>query len=229
MNVPLYKDPSINEMIRKLQPAAIINNRGFDEGDFGTPERTYDVAADTGTITRPVEACQSVGMESWGYKKDEIYYSDKHLEESIDRYLSRGANYLLNVGPTAEGLIPEQSQAIIKRIGKWYKSVEESYTETVPDTKIVTSGDVQITVKSNVMYLHFNKGLQGNGFKLKPIQIMPEKAVLLNTGKTVECVVDLSPSDHLEQKKYLRIRNLPVNELSDSVLVVRLEFKNALI
>ena len=46
-------------------------------------------------------------MESWGYKKDEDYYTDLHLERSIDRYLSRDANYLLNVGPTAEGLIPE--------------------------------------------------------------------------------------------------------------------------
>lgn len=44
----------------------------------------------------------------------------------------------------------------------------------------------------------------------------------------VDCVVDLSPSDHLEQKKYLRLRNLPANELSDSVLVVKLEFKNTL-
>ena len=39
MNVTGIRDTSINEMIRELQPDAIINNRGFDEGDFGTPER----------------------------------------------------------------------------------------------------------------------------------------------------------------------------------------------
>ena len=44
MNVPLYKDPSVNEMIRSLQPSAVINNRGFDDGDFGTPERDFAAA-----------------------------------------------------------------------------------------------------------------------------------------------------------------------------------------
>jgi hypothetical protein len=57
---------------------------------------------------------------------------------------------------------------------------------------------------------------------------MPEKAVLLNNNTPVECVVDLSPSDHLEQKKYLRLRNLPANGMSDTVLVVKLVFKNTL-
>ncbi len=42
MNVPKHVDPSINAMIRQLQPEAVINNRGFDDGDFGTPERDYD-------------------------------------------------------------------------------------------------------------------------------------------------------------------------------------------
>ena len=42
MNVPKHVDPSINAMIRELQPKAVINDRGFDEGDFGTPERDYD-------------------------------------------------------------------------------------------------------------------------------------------------------------------------------------------
>ena len=85
MNVPQFKDPSINEMIRQLQPNAVINNRGFDEGDFGTPERDYDnAAAEAKGFDRMTEACQSVGMESWGYKKDEDYYSDRHLIASID-------------------------------------------------------------------------------------------------------------------------------------------------
>ena len=229
MNVPLYKDPSVNDMIRKMQPAAVINNRGFDDGDFGTPERDYDTAAEEGKIERPTEACQSVGMESWGYKKDEVYYSDLHLEKSIDRYLSRGANYLLNVGPTSEGLIPEVSKEILKRIGIWYKSVEESFNNVVPASQILTSRDVQVTLRDKAMYLHFNKGLPGNGFKLKPLDILPEKAILMNNNRPVDYVVDLSPSDHAEQKKYLRLMNLPVNEMADTVLVVKLEFKNTLI
>jgi alpha-L-fucosidase len=230
MNVPAFKDPSVNEMIRKLQPSAVINNRGFDDGDFGTPERDFDIAAaEAKDFDRPTEACQSVGMESWGYKKDEDYYTDLHLKKSIDRYLSREANYLLNVGPTGEGVIPDEALGILERLGEWYLSVEESYENVEAAPQLVSSRDILVTVREKTMYVHFNKGLTGNGFKLKPIDVLPEKATLLNNNKRVDCVVDLSPSDHVEQKKYLRLRNLPANEMADSVLVVKLEFKNQLV
>ena len=226
MNVPQHKDTSINDMIRKLQPSAVINNRGFDEGDFGTPERDYEnPEADSRTLERPTEACQSVGMESWGYRKDEDYYTCLHLEKSIDKYLSRDANYLLNVGPTAEGLIPDESQAILEILGDWYYSVEESYHDVEPAPQLIDSRDAMVTRRGNTIYLHFNKGLSGDGFKLKPLAILPEKATLLNTGRQVDCAVELVPSEHLTQNKYLRIKNLPVNELVDNVMVVKMEFK----
>src|SRR5690606_9480473 len=57
MNVTGVVDPSINNMIRSLQPGAVINNRGFDEGDFGTPERDYDSGANEALpYERPTEA-----------------------------------------------------------------------------------------------------------------------------------------------------------------------------
>jgi alpha-L-fucosidase len=230
MNVPVYKDPKINEMIRTLQPAAVINNRGFDDGDFGTPERDFDsVSAEAKAFERPTEACQSVGMESWGYKKDEDYYTDVHLIRSIDRYLARDANYLLNVGPTGEGLIPDVSRKILERLGNWYSSVKESFENVEQSPQLLTNRDVFVTCRYKTLYVHFNKGLNGNGFKLKPINIMPEKAMLLNNNSRVECVVNLSPSDHLEQKPYLRLRNLPANDMADTVLIVKLDFREPLI
>lgn len=224
MNVPKYNDPSINEMIRKLQPAAVINNRGFDEGDFGTPERDLQNATD-GPDSRPVEACQSVGIESWGFRKDEDYYTDLHLQKSIDRYLSMGANYLLNAGPTAEGVIPDVSQAMLMRIGEWFASVEESYMNTESAPGLLSGNDVLVTRRDNVIYLHFNKGLTGNGIKLKPLESLPVSAKLLNTGKSVEFSADLLPSEHLSQKKYLRLKNLPANDMSGQVPVIKLVFR----
>jgi alpha-L-fucosidase len=227
MNVPLYKDPSVNAMIRKLQPSAVINNRGFDDGDFGTPERDFEaVSSEARGFDRPVEACQSVGMESWGYKKDEDYYSDCHLERSIDRYLARDANYLLNVGPTGEGLIPGESADILNRIGKWFFSVKESFESVVPASSLVASNDALVTRNGNTIYIHFHKGLTGKGFKLKPLNILPVKSVLLNDNRHIECSLNLAPSDHLDQKAFLRLKNLPANEMADTVLVVKLEFKD---
>ncbi|MDX9930649.1 MAG: alpha-L-fucosidase [Bacteroidales bacterium] len=225
MNVPQHKDTSINEMIRKLQPSAVINNRGFDEGDFGTPERDFDsAAAEAGTLERLTEACQSVGMESWGYKSDEDYYSDFHLQGSIDRYLARGANYLLNVGPAADGKIPAESASILRRLGKWYLTVAESFEDADPAPGLLAARDTFVTRKGNVIYIHFHRGSSGNGYKLKPLDVLPLKAEILNNGKPVETVVNLCPSDHLEQKPYLRIRNLPVNRMQGTVMVAKLEF-----
>lgn len=229
MNVPVSKDPSVNAIIRKLQPNAVINNRGFDEGDFGTPERDYDNAAsEAKNFDRMTEACQSVGMESWGYKKDEDIYTDRHLISSIDRYLAGDANYLLNVGPTSEGIIPKEAVVLLKHIGKWKKSVDESFMQVQAYSNLANATGILATQRAQTLYIHLNKAPIGTGLKLKPINILPAKATLLNNGMPIDCVVNLCPSDHATQQSYLRLRNLPTNELSNSVLVAKLEFDRPL-
>ena len=69
--------PEFNNLIRELQPRILINNRGLSAGDFGTSEREWDTE-NVGTqrsYTRPIEACNSVGTQSWGWRRDEDYYS----------------------------------------------------------------------------------------------------------------------------------------------------------
>ncbi len=216
-------------MIRKLQPKAVINNRGFDDGDFGTPERDYDNAAsEAKRFDKPVEACQSVGMESWGFKKDEDYYSDRHLIGSIDRYLARDANYLLNVGPTGEGVIPQKAALILKRIGQWKKSVDQSFQDVGNHNDSVNIPGVISTQRDNTLYVHLNKIPAGNGLKLKPVNVLPVRATLLNDGTPIDCLVNVCPSDHASQQPFLRLRNLPVNEMANTVLVARLDFDRPL-
>ena len=163
-------------------------------------------------------------MESWGYREDEDYYTDRHLIRSIDRYLARDANYLLNVGPHGDGTIPPESAAILERIGKWYQAVKESLEGTVPASHLTANRNVLLTRKGNDLYVHLNSDPVGEAVKLKPLATLPRKATLLNNGRTVECSVDLVPSEHVEQGRYLRLRKLPVNELANTVLVVKLEF-----
>lgn len=227
MNVPKHKDPSINAMIRQLQPKAVINNRGFDEGDFGTPERDYEKDEANG-FDRLTEACQSVGMESWGFRRDEDYYTDRHLERSIDRYLARDGNYLLNVGPQPDGVIPEVSAGILRRIGQWYGAVKESLEGVQPASHLTSNRTVMLTRRDRTLYVHMNKDLLGDGLKLKPFNVLPKSAVLLNTGKPLDCVVNLTPADHQEQKAYLRLMHLPANEMANTVLVAKLEFDRPL-
>jgi alpha-L-fucosidase len=225
MNVEQHRDPSINQLIRQLQPNAVINNRGFDEGDFGTPERDYEKDVDAPlSFEKRTEACQSVGMESWGYRKDEDFYSDRHLLRSIDKYLARDANYLLNVGPRADGTIAPEYTAILRRIGRWYHAVNESLENVEPASHLTANRNVLLTRKGHTLYVHLHTDPVGDVVKLKPLALAPRRATLLNTGKPVEWSLDFVPSEHVEQGRYLRLRRLPVNQLANTVLVVKLEF-----
>lgn len=225
MNVDKHVDPSINAMIRRLQPKAVINDRGFDDGDFGTPERDFTKeGAPVLSFEKRTEACQSIGMESWGWRQDEDYYADRHLFRSIARYLARDANYLLNVGPLPDGTLPTVTVDFLKRTGRWYRSVREALEGTTPASHLTANRDVLLTRQGNALYVILHTDPRGDAVKLKPLAQLPRRATLLNTGAPIVCSVDLVPSEHGDQGRFLRLTKLPVNDLANTVLVVKLEF-----
>ena len=238
VNVLEWHDLTVNEMIRSLQPNAVISDRGPDEGDFSTPERHVPEGRE---FSRPTMAVQSLGRESWGYKEDEDYYSYKYLMQSIDKVLAMGGNYQLNVGPKPDGTIAEEDVRALEAIGKWYSTVKEAFVGTVPASWLVEKdeivmGDGQKTIlrdeflvtrKGNTLYIHLYRDPQSTAIVLKPLDIMPKKAILLNNQQELEARVDVTPW-HWREKPYLRIRNLPVNELSDTVMIVKLEFDESI-
>lgn len=238
MNRTEHEDPSINGMIRSLQPKAVINDRGFDEGDFGTPERETKKTEGIPRFDRPTEACNSVGTQSWGYKKDEDYYSLRHLIGSIDSIMARGGNFLLNAGPEADGTIPYSSEKIIKNIGRWYNSVKESFSaEPAPDLRktflktdaslpdeLIQDPAILTGIKGRECYIHLNSFPRSEAVILKPVVEVPRKAVLLNTGKEIPFGLDYLPSLWKTGKKHLRLRKIPVNKLCGEVPVIKLSF-----
>jgi len=236
VNVAEYYDPSINEMVRELQPGILINDRGPGPGDYSTPERHVPQGLE---FQKPTEACQALGRESWGYKEDEDYYSHKFITQSIDKILAMGGNYLLNVGPKPNGRFPEDNIEALHKIGAWYASVKESFTDTYPAStmiekdllkmsgKTVERDEVLLTKRDNTIYVHLPQDPQSTAVLLKPLDILPKKAVLLNNQSELEARVDITPWAWKE-KPYLRIRNLPVNEFSDSVMVIKLEFDESI-
>jgi len=225
MNVDHHVDRSINALIRQLQPKAVINDRGFDAGDFGTPERDYGKeGAPLLSFEKRTEACQSIGMESWGWRANEDYYTDRHLFRSIARYLARDANYLLNVGPRPDGTLPPEALGFLQRTGAWYRAIRESVEGTVPASHLTANRDVLLTRRGNILYVLLTTDPRGDAVKLKPLALLPRRATLLNTGTPVSCSLELVPSEHGEQGRFLRLTRLPVNEFAHTVLVVRLEF-----
>lgn len=219
---PKHYDPSINELVRSLQPGIRINDRGYDEGDFSTPERTVP----EGFFTRLTEACESIGRKSWGYREHEDYYSSRVLCCNIDTILTSGGNYLLNVGPMPDGRFPDQAMKIFEKTGKWFHSVRESYTDTSPCPELNTA-DFRTTVRENVLYVHFTKGLDCSGFVLPRINELPVSAEILGFDVSPICTRELVPGVTDENENLIpciHIYNLPAEESAGYPVVVKLTF-----
>jgi alpha-L-fucosidase len=110
-----------------------------------------------------------------------------------------------------------------KRIGKWYRRVKESLVGAAPASHLTSNRGVLLTMAGNNLYVHLNSDPVSETVKLKPLAMVPRKATLLNTGKPVDWSLEMVPSEHVEQGRYLRLRKLLVNETSNTVLVVKLE------
>jgi alpha-L-fucosidase len=156
--------------VRSLQPNTIVNNRvGQDRkgiagttdgqeriGDYGTPEQSipangYGTGVDW-------ETCMTMN-DTWGYKKhDHNWKSTETLVRNLIDCASKGGNYLLNVGPTGEGLIPEASVQRLKEAGDWMRLNGEAIyvTSASPFPRQLPWGrcTTKLEGKTTTLYLH---------------------------------------------------------------------------
>lgn len=239
MNVPQWEDESVHAMIRKLQPSCVINDRGFhnrqnfdawNEGIIVARERDYnpDLGADgTAQIAKPTESCDSMDQLSWGYKTDADYYNLRYLKQNIADNLARQSNYLLNVGPDADGKIPAKQLAILKQIGDWYQAIKVSLEDAKLVPNLIKQDGVLMTKQDNIYYAIAYKQLVSNSLNLRPIDTLPSKVTLLNNGQNIDSVLDIVPND--VTRPYVRLRNIPVDEMAGDVLVFKIEFEKPLV
>ncbi len=141
----------------KLQPDIITNNRLDKDkktGDFSTPEQKIPP---TGMPGQDWETCMTMNS-TWGYKSfDNKWKSTETLLHNLIDIASKGGNYLLNVGPTSEGLIPEPSVERLKEIGRWMKvNGEAIYGTTASPFKELPWGRCtkKVTKDGATLYLH---------------------------------------------------------------------------
>jgi alpha-L-fucosidase len=115
-----------------LQPNIITNDRlkrPNYPGDYKTPEQRIPKLEEIDG--KDWETCMTMN-NTWGYKSyDNEWKSTETIIRNTLDIASKGGNYLLNVGPTAEGLIPEPSIQRLKEVGQWMKK----YGEAIYGTK----------------------------------------------------------------------------------------------
>ncbi len=104
------------DLVRSLQPSTLIDGRLGTEGDYRS---TGDNVIPSETSTEAWETPATIN-DTWGYRKDDTNWkSPGQIALKLVDIVSKGGNYLLNVGPTAEGVIPQASQDILRTVGRW--------------------------------------------------------------------------------------------------------------
>ncbi len=162
-------------IIRKYDPACIINDRiGNGLGDYESPEQYIPSVAN-----KDFEVCMTLN-DTWGYKIDDVNWKspDTVIRNLVD-IASKAGNYLVNVGPTAEGLIPPASVRILQEVGKWMNQYGESIYETHANPLGNLGEHVRCTAKDDKLFIHIFDWPERDELVLPAIQNKIKKVYLL--------------------------------------------------
>jgi alpha-L-fucosidase len=144
-----WESKKMNEMVFKLQPDIIVNNRNGLPGDFSTPEQ--EIRAERSG--RAWESCMTMN-DSWGYAEaDDAWKSPKTIVRNLITCANGGGNYLLNIGPKPDGSVPEPSVRILTEVGKWMSKNGPTIYEAEPG-RLSWHTFAGYTRKGNTLYIH---------------------------------------------------------------------------
>jgi len=173
-NQQKYGGTRFHELIHRLQPATLINNRIGLTGDFVTPEqrlpngipRKGSAVGNTDPNDKGVlnsapkpeefqmwETCMTING-TWGYNRNDTKFkSSTTLVRALIDAASKGGNFLLNIGPTPEGTVQPEFEERLLAMGAWLKVNGDSiYGTTYGPLQTLPFG--RMTAKGKTLYLH---------------------------------------------------------------------------
>jgi alpha-L-fucosidase len=177
-----WESSKVRTNLLARNPATIINGRLQGYGDYETPEQNFPV-------TRPSfkwwELCMTTN-DNWGYRKSDTNWKTPYEVISIFvDAVSNGGNLLLDIGPKADGTIPDEQVNILKELGKWNRKHGESIFGTIggiPQGHFY--GPTTLSKDSTTLYLFLHgktsgpvmvKGLDN---KIKSVEVLGNGATL---------------------------------------------------
>jgi alpha-L-fucosidase len=210
----------LHDVVERLKPGIIMNNRlggGFN-GDTETPEQFIPPKGFPG---RDWETCMTMN-DTWGYRSDDQNFkSTAALIHNLCDIASKGGNYLLNVGPTSEGLIPPPEVERLKAIGAWMKvNGEAIYGTTASPFEELPWGRCtkRVARGGTTLYLHVFDWPANGSLMVPGLKNAVSSARLLATGKPlkfsrtadgVDVSVPATAPDAISSTVVLKIKGLP--------------------
>lgn len=208
-----WRANELADMVRTLQPGILLNNRlevsgeGFGSlaqgepapchGDFVSPERMVPPEGLFDPQGRPLywETCTTMN-HSWGYCAGDLWYKPAPLLlKKLVECVSKGGNFLLNVGPDGNGRIPRQAMDTLKYLGQWMQINGESIRGCGPSGMEKPEWG-RITRRENVLYLHIYENALGP----LPLYGIPAEKIramrLLQDGREIPLSVSWVHSDY---------------------------------
>jgi alpha-L-fucosidase len=168
-----WKEDALYAVIRRHQPEAIIVNNsstgalgadGHPEVDIRTFEqgrpKPYDHRGKA--KYKAAEMCDTVNSH-WGIGAGDL--SHKSPAQVIDRLVASrrvGANYLLNVGPTAQGAVPGYERELLALVGRWAAICPAALTDAVPTELVCRGQDFVLRSGPTLYYFCHNLQIHGN-------------------------------------------------------------------
>jgi alpha-L-fucosidase len=141
----------IRDLLIKNNPGVIINSRLAGYGDYATPEQGIPISKPKDEYW---ELCMTMN-DSWGYQPHDKNYKPLNLIIRIFAdVIGMGGNLLLDIGPKADGTIPEEQVQILKELGRWTsKHSEAIYGTHAGVPKDCYYGPSTLSADSTILYL----------------------------------------------------------------------------
>ncbi len=179
LKAPMWESKSLRDSLKSWQSAVILNSRINGYGDYATPEQGVP-------INRPEEKYWELCMtmnDSWGYQASDTHY--KSLDEIIRIFsdmISMGGNLLLDIGPKADGSIPDEQVQLLEGLGRWTKKHESAiFGSQAGLPPGYFSGPSTLSADSTILYLFLPWNSEGP-FQLKGVKNEINRMWVLGNG-----------------------------------------------
>lgn len=212
-----WQSAKVLSSLKKHNPNIIVNSRLNHHGDYETPEQGIPVLKPDNDYW---ELCYTMN-DSWGYQPyDYKYKSPNMIIRTLVDCISMGGNLLLDIGPKADGSIPEEQINILKKLGRWTnKHAEAIYGTRAGISAGHFSGKTALSKDKKTLFIYADWATNDNEeLLLRGIKSQPLSVQIVGTKLNAE----------FDRKGDDLLIKVPANAFDEDVTVIAIKLNEAI-